>query len=232
MSTANFFYNILLASAGGILPALVWLYFWLKEDARHPEPKRLIALAFVTGMFVVLPVLKLELYVLTHVDSATLRLTLWSAIEELGKFLAAYLVLLNRKEVDEPIDYVMYLVTVALGFAAIENTLFIFKPLSQGLMAASVITGNLRFIGATLLHVGTSAAIGIALAFSFYKNRARKHLYLLWGLILATLLHAAFNLTIITSGGKKSLLVASVVWVAIVGVLLLLEKIKKVHPTK
>ena len=38
------------AFLGGLLPSLIWLYFLLKEDATHPEPKTLIALAFVAGM--------------------------------------------------------------------------------------------------------------------------------------------------------------------------------------
>lgn len=224
-------YNILLAAVGGILPALIWLFFWLKEDRLHPEPKHLIVLAFVTGMCLVLPILTIESWIFSRIASETGRLIFWSIIEEAGKFLAAYIILLHRKEIDEPIDYVMYMVTIALGFAAVENALFIFNPLSKGLMAASIITGNLRFIGATLLHVSASATVGIAMAFSFYKNRMHKWKYTLVGLILAIALHTAFNLSIIIGGGKNSLMVAAVVWVAVISVLLLLEKIKKVHPT-
>ena len=40
---------ILAAMAGGFLPALAWLWFWRREDAPHPEPRKLIALAFLAG---------------------------------------------------------------------------------------------------------------------------------------------------------------------------------------
>jgi len=32
---------------GGIVPTLLWLWFWRREDRLHPEPRRLILLAFV-----------------------------------------------------------------------------------------------------------------------------------------------------------------------------------------
>jgi len=32
------------AAAGGLFPSLAWLWFWLREEADHPEPRKLIAL--------------------------------------------------------------------------------------------------------------------------------------------------------------------------------------------
>ena len=39
--------TLFFAFLGGILPAMVWLYFLLKEDRRCPEPRHMIALAVV-----------------------------------------------------------------------------------------------------------------------------------------------------------------------------------------
>ena len=44
--------EIIFAISGGILPALIWLWFWLKEDL-HPEPKKAISLTFFFGMLMV-----------------------------------------------------------------------------------------------------------------------------------------------------------------------------------
>ena len=46
--TTNFYTQLLYAVLGGLLPALIWLWFWLREDL-HPEPKRLILKAFAAG---------------------------------------------------------------------------------------------------------------------------------------------------------------------------------------
>ncbi|KKW26148.1 MAG: hypothetical protein UY70_C0035G0005 [Candidatus Kaiserbacteria bacterium GW2011_GWB1_52_6] len=50
------------AAAGGLLPALAWLWFWRREDAPHPEPRRLIALAFAAGMITVALVIPVQRY--------------------------------------------------------------------------------------------------------------------------------------------------------------------------
>jgi RsiW-degrading membrane proteinase PrsW (M82 family) len=40
--------NVLFALLLGLLPGLVWLVFFLRED-EHPEPKKMIAGAFIAG---------------------------------------------------------------------------------------------------------------------------------------------------------------------------------------
>jgi len=49
-----------LSFVGGILPALIWLWFWLKEDKENPEPKGLLFLTFILGMIAVIIILPLE----------------------------------------------------------------------------------------------------------------------------------------------------------------------------
>src|SRR3989344_7978605 len=108
------------AMAGGILPALAWLWFWRREDAPHPEPRKLIALAFLAGMVTVALVIPIQKFVAPFLATQTLVFTAWSAIEEVMKFLVAKVTVLRCREDDESIDPVIYMVTVALGFAAAE----------------------------------------------------------------------------------------------------------------
>ena len=35
---------------GGLVPAILWLWFWLREDSAHPEPRGLIVITFIAGM--------------------------------------------------------------------------------------------------------------------------------------------------------------------------------------
>lgn len=221
---------ILAAAAGGMLPALAWLWFWLREDAEHPEPRKLIALAFLGGMISVAIVIPIEQYVATLLPNTTITFAVWSVIEEVTKFLAALATVLWRREDDEPIDAVVYMVTVALGFAAVENTLFLMSPLSGGTPLQIFLTGNLRFVGATLLHVLSSAAIGIVLAFSFYRPRIEKIFYAIAGVILAVLLHASFNFFILNTPEADILRTFGFVWLGLVMLLAALEYVKRIRP--
>lgn len=224
------FGNFTAAAAGGILPALAWLWFWRREDSVHPEPRRLIALAFLAGMVAVGVVIPLEKYVQPFLATQTLVFTVWSVMEELIKYVMALLTVLHRHEDDEPIDNVIYMVTVALGFAAAENTLFLLSPLSGDTLVQTILTGDLRFVGATLLHVLSSAVIGVALALAFYKKRSTKVWYALVGVILASALHSLFNFLILNTPEAHLLRTFGFVWLGLIVLLAMLEYIKRIHP--
>lgn len=200
------------AFIGGLLPALIWLYFLLKEDARCPEPKKLIAFAFIAGMLAVPLVLPLEQWARAWLGDMSQTLTAWAAIEELAKYLMAAAFILWRRQVDEPSDYVIYLITVALGFAAAENMLFLLAPFAGGHFASGLATSDLRFLGSTLLHVVASSVVGFALAFAALRRTHHRILLVSAGLILAIALHTLFNRLIISAGDASALSAFFLVW--------------------
>ena len=214
----------------GFFPIAIWLVFWLFEDWRHPEPRRRLLIAFLVGMLSVPVVLSIEGFAVSLLPYGYLLLFIWAITEELIKLGAAWFFVLQDRAVDEPIDMPVYLITVALGFAAVENALFLFTPLLGGGFLESAITGNLRFFGPTLIHVLDASIIGGALAITFFRSTSEKWTYALAAVILAGSLHTFFNFLIITTGAEKVLTVFLVVWVAIVFVLLALERIKLLHP--
>lgn len=218
--------TILYALFGGLLPAVIWLYFLLKEDSRCPEPPRMIWLTFVLGMLAVPLVLLPERYAEAHLAAGLPVWTAWAIIEETMKYLLVAIFILPRRLVDESPDYVIYMITAALGFAAAENALFLVAPLSTSNYLAGLLAGNMRFIGATLLHVVASAAIGFALAFSYRKPRVARALYAAGGLILAVVLHTAFNTLIIVGSGRETLGAFLLVWSAAVVFFALFEILK------
>ena len=225
------FETLAYAFLGGTLPTLVWLYFLLKEDARCPEPRHMIIIALFAGMLAVPLALPLEHFAVTHLPNVDPSpglgvIVAWATIEEVLKYLLAALLVLWRRDVNESVDLVVYMITVALGFAAIENMLFLIQPIAQGHLSAGIATQNLRFIGSTLVHVVASSIIGFALAFSYRLPRMWRALAAAGGLILAIALHTSFNFLIILKDGSHTLLAFFTVWTGAVVFLALFEILK------
>ncbi len=214
-----------IAFLAGLIPALFWLWFLLREDKCSPEPRILIISSFVSGMLIVPLVLPLQEFAMTQYKGQNL-IFVWVIIEEILKYSAALIVVLWNRAVDEPIDTIIYMITIALGFSALENALFIFNPLTDGNYMESFITGNFRFLGATLLHVLASATVGIAMAFSFYKRSSVKIISACIGLFIAILLHALFNLFIMNASGGTVLAIFMFVWMGIIVLFLIFEQVK------
>jgi len=223
------FSTVLLALLSGIIPALLWLLFWLQEDKRHPEPRMYIIATFLAGMAAVVLALPAEKFIQDYLgSSAVLMVLAWSAIEEILKFGAAWFTSLRKHVMDEPIDGIIYLITAALGFAALENALFLIEPISQSGLLGTIVTGNMRFVGATLVHILSSGIIGAAIALSYFRTKTMRELDILLGLILAIVLHGVFNFFIMQYSAN-TFAIFSIVWFAIFGLLVIFEKVKRME---
>jgi RsiW-degrading membrane proteinase PrsW (M82 family) len=222
---------VIYALLSGILPALLWLWFWLKEDNLDPEPRKIIALTFIAGMLSVIVALLLEKFISDIFSDESTRYIFWAAAEEIVKLIAVTIFAFNTKYFDEPIDALIYCITVAIGFAALENALFIFSHIDSGNITKGIISGNMRFIGATLVHVVSTASIGFMIGLSYYKGIIIKSISITIGVILAITLHSAFNLSIIrVTEASDTLKIFSWVWGAIIILLILFEEIKIIKP--
>lgn len=215
---------------GGLLPAVIWLFFWIREDRIHPEPLKKIIWSFAAGAAMVVVVLPLERWSLVFAGAGVSTIVIWALIEELAKLGAAMLIVFHKKFFDEPIDALIYLISAALGFAAAENIFFLLTPLTHGALGTAILTGNIRFIGASLLHVVASATIGAGLAFSWYKKAGAKWINLILGIVTATLLHAFFNFFILRIKGAGVFVVFFFVWISVAVLLAIFESVKRMHP--
>ncbi len=228
--------SIIFAIVTGIVPALLWLWFWLKQDAKKPEPKGLLLITFIVGglmVFVVFPLERLAFEVMSGAGGLITPqiIATWATTEEVAKYAAFALVAMRTRFFDEPVDAVIYIITAALGFSAMENFLYTMNILNESGTLVAILNGNLRFLGASILHTVASAAVGIAIALAFYGGVAKKLLFLALGLTTASVLHTYFNLFIINTKSVGDLLtIFSFLWIIIIIILLLFEKIKRMSP--
>ncbi len=224
--------NIIIFIIGSIVPALVWLWFWLKEDSVHPEPRRVIIGTFIAGGLATIPAFFLEKYTrdVLGIGVGVSLFAVWALIEETMKYSAALFTAERTKSYDEPVDSMIYLMTAALGFAAAENLFFLVDNSIGGAIVNEFLIGSsLRFLGANILHPIASGIAGGIMALAFYRGTAERVYAVFFGLITATILHTIFNSLIIRSSGGEILIVFAYFWVIAALVILLFERVKRIH---
>ena len=206
-------YNIIIYIVFGITPSLIWLSYYLRKDV-HPEPRKMILKIFLWGAFITLPVFFVQVgftYLLARlsINYTVKNLIYWFLIiafsEEFFKYLVIKVKVIKSPDLDEPLDIMLYMVIAALGFAALENILYLFAPMGQmsfsQLIDRTLIISFIRFIGATFLHALCSAIIGYSLALSFHVTSRKRIYYVIAGILTATVLHGLYNLSIMTLDG-------------------------------
>ena len=120
-----------------LLPAiLLWLYIWKKDP--QPEPLSWLLKAVAYGILICMPVATIEMLIhdtlwpsdaepTTLIGSITQAFLVAALPEETFKLFALWLILRKNPYFDEHFDGIVYAVSVGLGFAAIENILYVFS---------------------------------------------------------------------------------------------------------
>lgn len=192
--------RFLLISVLSLLPCILWLWYFYTRSIYRRDPLRLVALTFVLGGATTLLALPLNL----SGQSLMLRLTggsdlgtlltillVIAPVEEFCKFLAVYVYAWRHQEFDEPLDGVIYSAAAALGFAAVENIIY----LAQSGPSLLLLRGPLSNPG----HALFSALWGLSLS----RVRAAPNIFtqrlrlFAGGWLMAVLLHALFDVLLI-----------------------------------
>ena len=220
----------------GILPSIIWLLFYLRQDV-HPEPKIIILRVFFWGMLAALPIILLETGFRDFLDgfssSLLIKIVYWflgvALVEEFLKYLVVRDKVLRDPEFDEPIDAMIYMMIAALGFAALENILVFLSPEVFFLpLEETLILVIFRFISATFLHALSSGIVGYFLALSFFKQKGGLKTIII-GLGISTLLHGLYNFSIMEMGGNLRIVIPIIILVGLaIFVSLGFKRLKKI----
>lgn len=179
--------------AVSILPGILWVWYFYQKDKHDPEPTKLIVRDFIWGLLLVFPAGILEAPFGSLLTSQTpLFILLFSSIfivgfiEEGIKSYAVYKLHYKHPEFDEPIDGIIYGITLGLGFAAFENLFY------------TIIFGSrVGLVRAVLTSLAHASFTGI---FGFYLGRAQNedNRTLIWfGFFLVAILHGVYDFLVI-----------------------------------
>ena len=188
-----------------IIPGLLWLWFFCRQDVYEPEPRRLLFLLFVLSMLGVIPAFLLELpwhqmYLNSLQQRDLVKLAIFFFViiggtEETIKLLILHYFLRRQPEFDEPLDGMIYGVTVGLGFAALENLLYAAAGRGWGI-------GLYRALVTSLAHASFTGWIGYYLSVAKFSRRS----YLIpFGLLLAIAMHGSYDFILLSGIGIAGL---------------------------
>ena len=210
-----------------ILPSILIVAFFVKSD-RFPEPTSQIIKIFMFGIFLCIPAFYIntaldEIYSNTNISKALIRSFLSAApVEEVLKFTVLYSLVYKMKDFNEPIDGIVYGVTVSLGFATLENIYYVYF-LSDYFDTSQQALAVLRSFSAIPAH----AVFGATMGYFFMKYAfIKKENNLALCMIVPILLHGAYNYFAYTSF-IIALLVIIISWILVLRAFSRLKKSQK-----
>jgi protease PrsW len=175
----------------------IGIYIYLK-DKHEREPLGLLLVSFFYGVLSTLVTFTLS-YISTlllevkdpqeqadFLNKFVEALFKVALIEELSKFVFVRFILFYNKNFNEPFDGIVYAVMVSMGFATLENVLYVFQSDS------AVTTGILRMFTAVPAH----ATFGILMGYFLGKAKFSKYnrtMFTLVSLFAATLFHGSYD---------------------------------------
>ena len=225
--------NILLLLVSIIPVLIIGIYIYVKD--RNKEPISILIKLFLGGIASVIIVLLVTIVMYQLFPSLTTEAILYSdtigklfkifvsiaIIEEGSKWLMAYLISYNSKHFDEYYDIVLYCVFIALGFACVENILYVFQ--------GGVKVGLLRIFTAVPAHcffgVLMGEYLGLAKLNHNMGNIKKKRLYIALSILLPTIMHWLYDFFAFESTNYSIILFFTTL---IFGYLISIDKIKRI----
>lgn len=214
--------NLLLLAIAPVMIVVVFIYF---KDKFEKEPIRFLFKNFLLGAFISVLVTFILSIILNSIHPLTNDKSIFeqfikafvvvALVEEYSKYIIVKYYAQPNKEFNEPFDGIVYAVMVSMGFAALENVLYVFQyGFSNGVMRA-------------FTAVPAHATFGILMGYfmgkaKFSNNKLKLNLF---GLLAATIFHGAYDFFLFINFIPGTIIGALIS--LIVGVFLARKAIKK-----
>lgn len=221
----------MLALALALAPTLAIILFILYRDKFDREPATVLFGSFLYGVLATIPAIALEMgagyFGLEETIHGTVIFVFFGValVEEFVKFVPLRLYSFTRRSFDEPLDGIVHGVMVGLGFATLENLLYVYE---NGIGVA---------IARMFFSVPGHAAYGVIMGYFFGKakfNYQQRRRLLLAGLLLAVFFHGLYDSCLFVSqkvenDAVKALLLLAALTIAIVAYIFAARLIRQHH---
>ncbi len=176
-----------------VAPVFIILFYVYFRDKYEKEPLGLLLKALIAGALITIPIYFCEIgltaFAQNRLDPSSQLL--WSAFavaggtEEIFKFLGLYILIWANRNFNERFDGIVYAVFISLGFALVENILYVV----QG--GADV--GWVRAITAVPAHAFFGVTMGYYFGLAKFANDGLKTAYMVRALAWPIILHGFYD---------------------------------------
>jgi RsiW-degrading membrane proteinase PrsW (M82 family) len=182
-----------------IAPAVIIMYIIYRHDTVK-EPLSMLAKAFLGGvlsiaitLIITYPISDIEL------NSGVMK-SFFDAFfkagipEELSKWLIFYWLIRKAKDFDQYYDGILYAIFISMGFALVENIMYVFQNGMGTAIARSIISvpGHMLF----------AVPMGYYLSLSRFETGSSARFHVFLSLAIPILLHGTFDFILMYSGAK------------------------------
>ena len=203
----------LLASLAPVF--IILFYIWFR-DKYEREPLGMLIKALLMGIVIVLPVIFVERMLMGMMpQSGKVAEAFYHAFvvagftEEVFKFLALYILIWRSPSFNEQFDGIVYAVFVSLGFAGVENVLYV--------MDGGMQTALTRAITAVPAHAIFGIAMGYFLGIA-HSYKELRNSYLARAILVPIALHGIYDFILMVEiNWLLILFVPYVIWLYIMG---------------
>ena len=174
-----------------LAPVFIIAFYIYISDKYEKEPFRHLLKALFTGVIIILPVVFIEKFLISFSylfeglsKAAYNAFVVASVCEEGFKYLGFVLIVWGNRNFNEKFDGIVYSVFISLGFAAVENILYVFQ--------GGLFTGIVRALTAVPAHALFGTVMGYYFGLArFYPQMKRKYLFL--ALVIPFIWHGLYD---------------------------------------
>lgn len=182
-----------------LAPIIIILFYIYIRDKYEKEPLNLLFSGLLYGVIISAPIVFSENFIMRFApkDQNSIYYYFFTAffvaslVEETYKYIVLYFLIWKNKNFNEPFDGIVYSVFISLGFAAIENVLYVLNPEIGGFKTA---------ISRAFISVPAHGLFGIFMGFYFaiskFKNNKK---FFAIAFLVPFLIHAVYDLLLFTN---------------------------------
>ncbi|MBR1386098.1 MAG: PrsW family intramembrane metalloprotease [Bacilli bacterium] len=195
-------FNLVIA----IVPTIILCFYVYKMDVIEKEPTNMLLRLFFLGILITIPVAFIEQSFLSftgleesdYLNCFIISFFIVALVEELFKYVVLYLGTWNNKHFDHIYDAIVYAVFISLGFATLENILYVVESINVNSLQVGIMRALISVPAHAFYAVASGYYLGLAKLNHSIGYRKNEIFYKTLSLLIPILMHGIFDFFLLT----------------------------------